>query len=808
MRKLPLLLVGAAASLSLSASPLMLDNPYEGRIQSSLIGKAGDITSIAKSSAPVLTPTRSANTTTNVLVDEDFSLFTAGSESEPDEEFLGIPGEPYIDETLTKQSGWSTNYATQAGGACAFNTFVGGFINTPLGDYSGNITISFRAKRLSQEPVTATLGVLLLFNDIWYPDPIAMEYARIYDYEVDGEGELDENGWKEFSFTFNNDYAGNDAFVQLSAYYCQVLIDDVKVTVEDTGDVSAPQTLPATAFTRDGFTAHWSNVRLAESYLFSLYHENKISEPEYLTYDFNTPSELEGWTLDSPASTTDDMGLEGSPAIVIDSNNYLISPEYAGRLESIKIWMRNIGDQPYFSALVLQGFDGKDWKDVGSIYTEMVLSDNEGSTLLIDGQTRPAFYDVYNKVRFMFRGWDSDNEEGIYPLLVIDHIEVSTLEGKERAYDITNLPVEGTEYVVKDMDPYTDYFYEVAAKRGEKQSWSQPRLAYGISTPIVKAPSEINSDSYTANWEPTPKASLYRVRDLGIYEATEAMSDYAVLDEEFDLEVEGTREEPFFLGNDFTPCSLDEYTLYPGWIGATTIIGDGLLGVGSAGYAYIQTPELTLNNGTGDFTVEITVDILGDDGMLITPSTAQAEYIGFEAAEGFNTVALNYSNGSANETLRIKSQYGTPFYLQSIRVLQNLNAGEKVYTYLQGHVIEGDRENYTFQNVDFNSYTSHAFDVLAIYNRGVSQCVSERSQYSETGVMGGTNLLTKDTASFSVRAGKGTIEIKATDGEFIVTSIDGKQIAHVSVNGSRIVSLPAGVYVVRHGTDSRKLLVK
>lgn len=807
LRKLPILIVVAFVALSLSGASLKLGSPLESKIDSSLIGSLGDPKKSPKKSGASLLPQRSAESTTTVLIDEDFSLFEAGTPEEPDMEYLGVAGEPYIVDSLTKLPGWSTNYATQAGGTCAINTPIGGFINTPIGDYSGILTISFKAKRLSENPVTATLGVLLLYNDIWYPDLLNMEYARIYEDEVNGEGELDENGWKEFSFTFDNAYSSNDTFFQLCAYYCQVLIDDVKVTVEDKGDVAAPQVLPATDFTRDGFTAHWTDVRLADSYLFSMYHERKISDPLSATYDFDMADDWEGWTLENGGSMTADRGYEGSQAILIESNNYLTSPIYDGRLESINIWMRNIGDQPMFSSLTLQGFDGREWHDVGSLYIEMVPSDEEGSTLLIDGSNRPAFYDAYNQVRFYFRGWDSDNEEGINPLLAVDHIQVKTLDGVERVYDITALPLESTEYVVKDMDAFTDYFYEVASVRGEYQAWSLPILAYGISMPVALAPSEITADSYTANWEPTPKATMYRVRDLGVFEASAYEPEYGVLEEVFDDLEGGTRDEPLFFNNDFVPCSLDEYTSYPGWVGASTIIGDGMLGVSSNGYAYIQTPELTLNNGNGNFTVEITVDLMWEDGILITPSSAMGEYIGFEANEGENTVALNYSNGSSNETLKIRSQYGTPFYIKSIRVAQDLNAGDKVYTYLEGHVIEG--ESYGFKNVDFSTYPTHAFDVMAIYNRGVSQCVSERSPYTEVGEGTGLKLLDKEDVAFTVNSGKGYLAINTSNSEEVtILSLDGKVVAHAIVAGTKEINLPAGIYVVRHGSKSMKVAVK
>ncbi len=812
-RKLCLTMVAASLAIPaiFSATPLTLndhDNLSKGGF--SIMSAS---TPVSKTPAPArLAPRYNSGEILEeiVVVDEDFSLFTAGTQEEPDEEFLGIPGEPYIDNELTKEPGWSTNYATQAGGACALNTPIGGFINTPIGDYSGKVSVSFRFKRLSPDPVSASMGVILAGGDIWYPEVLDMAFVTIGEEEINGEGELDEEGWKNFSCTFSNEYAGNDGFIQLGAYYCQVLVDDIKVSIIDDGSVAAPTVLPASDFTLTGFTAKWSEVRLADSYLFSLYHEEVVSDPLEETYDFDGNS-AEPWTLDGITTTTSDQGYEGSAAFVVDQNSYITSPVYDGRLASISIWMRNIGEDPYYASVTLQGFNGKEWTDVGTMYTAMVPFDEEGGTLVINSSTRPSFYNAFNQVRFAFQGWDYEAEDGIASQLVIDHLEIETLSGVEKKYDITEMPTSECMMVLSDLDAYEDYYYEVGSVRGENKEWSSPMLAFGISTPEVTEASDITIFSYTANWLPTPKASLYRVRDLGVFTAEKDINDCEILYESFGVVEGGTREEPLSLENGFTPCSLDEYTVYPGWIGASTIIADGMVGAGGAGFAYIQTPELTLSNSNGDFSVEITVDLLYDDAILITPSSADAEYIGFEAVEGENTVVLDYHNGSSNETLRISSQYGAPFYIRDITVTQDLKKDESVFTYLNGKVVDGDCNSFIFDNVDFDNYSTHAYDVMAIYNKDLKQCVSERSPYEMVSYSTDVKILEKDMAGLVVKSGKGFIEVESDAATSVaVLSIDGKTIAVESLNNGNTATFAVtpGIYIVKAADSSRKVIVK
>ena len=82
-------------------------------------------------------------------LEEDFSLFTAGSESEPSSAISNETGT--IPSSYFHQSGWSGYGVHQAGGACALISpdNYGAQLYTPLGAYIGEYEVKVRAKTLA-----------------------------------------------------------------------------------------------------------------------------------------------------------------------------------------------------------------------------------------------------------------------------------------------------------------------------------------------------------------------------------------------------------------------------------------------------------------------------------------------------------------------------------------------------------------------------------------------------------------------------------------------------------------------------------
>lgn len=102
-----------------------------------------------------LTPKR-AESQQSEIINEDFSNFTSGSLSDPDtlnwvaNTWKGTSND--IASSMTQQSGWIGNFVAQAGGAAGLRApgaayQASAFIATPAQDYSGSVTVTFRARR-------------------------------------------------------------------------------------------------------------------------------------------------------------------------------------------------------------------------------------------------------------------------------------------------------------------------------------------------------------------------------------------------------------------------------------------------------------------------------------------------------------------------------------------------------------------------------------------------------------------------------------------------------------------------------------
>lgn len=757
-------------------------------------------------------PQRDASSDIVTIVEENFSLMTEGSQELEDliydENYLGIPGEPYIPDNLTHQPGWSTIYGVEADGAIGLATPIGGAINTPEGDYSGKLTISFRMKALTGN---ANLLVNLCGNGIY--DVYGLLDMDIVRVNEDTEDPLE---WHEYSVSFDNEVSNNSSFIQFNAMYCQVLLDDIKVTSDYSGFLPAPTALDATDFSLDGFKANWTEVRIADKYLFSAYSRTQSGPEQEYAYDFEDGQVPAGWVIDPELSISDDKGLDNSAAIIVNKDCVIESPYYQNKIKSYEIWFRRLSEQSYFSMMHVEGYDGYKWISLGDMPISSMPMDEEGGVLYLDGSVRPSFHDAYFKLRFSFEGWEEEAEYGLTPEVAIDDIYVETMPSFEKHYVVENETTEHNFKKMDGLDPYTDYFYQVASVRGDLQSWSAPVLAFGITTPIVSDPSCITENSYQANWIPTPKATAYHVRDFSVFEANEDMESYPVLEENFTpaYDYDETLEDPFMLGNYYQYVYLNEFCENPGWNGASTLVADGMVGSGYGAYQGIRTPELTLDNGSGEFDVDVTIYVESygyGDAVIITPSSATGEYIGFEAEDGFNTVSLHYYDGSSSESLYFTTQNGSAFYLANVMVTQDISAGDKIYSYRHSKLVNGgENTEYVFDDIDFSEEPVHAYDVMAILEQDYKECTSSYSSHSF--VSSGSVVVKPEVkvADVLINSIEGGIEVIAGKEEkAAIATLTGNLVKSVQFkSGSNMVSLESGIYLLIMNNATYKVLVK
>lgn len=203
------------------------------------------------------------------VVEEDFSLFTTGSEEEPDMTNI-VTSEGYILYDYVQTYGWVGVSIYRAGG-CAYLVGNGlSFLMTPVLDLSGDdgrfrITFSYRTNvESTRVAVRCAVGSSV----------------------VDGADATATTTWK--TGVFESDMGAENMAVQFYGD-ADIFLDDIKIEVLSSSDpvvpeepsLDAPSALAATDITSTGFVANWEATADATGYLLDVYYYED-NKPRYL----------------------------------------------------------------------------------------------------------------------------------------------------------------------------------------------------------------------------------------------------------------------------------------------------------------------------------------------------------------------------------------------------------------------------------------------------------------------------------------------------------------------------------------------
>lgn len=211
-----------------------------------------------------------------VVLEEDFSLCTAGSVDEPDKNY--IENSAYmIPSKYTHTPGWGGRGIMQAGGAICIGKVTDpytqaemtGQIETPELDLhrdNGRAYLSFRAKALA--PDVDLLSIRWVDNSEGLP--VTGETQTCYIHGI---------AWSTVNVDLTD--CPEHAVIQIWSEYAEVLIDDIKVE-QYHAIIDAPKALKWTEFTGDSFNANWTSVEGADHYIFNCYYVRREGTEDQL----------------------------------------------------------------------------------------------------------------------------------------------------------------------------------------------------------------------------------------------------------------------------------------------------------------------------------------------------------------------------------------------------------------------------------------------------------------------------------------------------------------------------------------------
>lgn len=750
-------------------------------------------------------------TEADILIDEDFSAFTAGTTDEPDGTLVASyyysPG-MYIDESLTKDGQWGGNYVYSAGGAVALvspTSYSPSTLFTPLGDYSGDLTITFKIKALEDANfyVNVCTGGYSACADADVRDGDSFYSMRIYATQ----------GWKEVKFMASNYSADNDGFIEF-LNYGSVVIDDVKVTTT-ANFLASPKVTDITDYTGTSFTANWEPVRKAYNYYLNLYKKVYTSDGD-VTYSFDfedvdadgtgMPEEL---TITAAADTLveEGKGSDGTKALVLHDGDTITFPYNLGIYKDITMWFHLYDPDPYGGdyswlnttiAVDVQEVSG-DWTSLATVNTYSFL---DGKQLNLTNLLKYGSF-------YCFRLVISDLPD--YDYIAIDDISITTGRSAELEevfgdnslnypeYDMVYYDkTSETSYTFTGLAADSDYYYSVRTHYLYDYSEYKYNRVFGVAAPTATAASDITETSYTANWEVGSRSSGFTVNNYGVTCVTEATSNYVLLSEDFSgitedvtWSADPTEPDEWYMDEVMT---LDEYTSLPGWTALGVAMSVGMFGACEdySGY-YLMTPEIYFGNNT-TFNMYIRAYGTAGDGLVM--------YVGDKVSGAYFSAYDDDGNGIINGTYVFDCPYerdyvkfytldGGAFLIDEVMIMQDLSAGALIHTYLSTGDVDSDVYSYTFDDIDFTAYDDYAYSVQAY--------LSEDGDYAES-----------DFTDYCYVSGEAVK--KATEADIASVECQDQtiyEVARYSVDGKRITGKVKGLNIVRMSDGSmRKEIVK
>lgn len=759
---------------------------------------------------------QAAASQTEVIVDEDFAGLTAGTEDVPDTQPLLQNGDltdpslfkPYA-ESCTDT--WGGHNLYQAGGCIAV---VNGFLNTPTGDYSGNLRVSFRARLVKGQSVSdPTIDILLARR------------SKLIDFKRQQVKLTDE--WQTFTFEASNGW-WYDTMIQLyTSGSFSYLVDDFHIEHDHTS-IEPPAVADAYDLTPTGFTAAWKASAYADSYLLSVYSKTTDPALEHINEGFEDLQSADGVTLDAdqsglPAGWTLYSSVSGSRQLYTDAGyhsangaksvclandgDYLLTPKCDVSLTSFSLWAR-VDDRGQDGVadgrLLISALTDDGWFEWAYLNLQDVRGKAGGTIDLTQGLS--LFYNVY-QVKLTLQKAAGDQCK-----VALDDVAYEAPGAAQRHYVLRDEPVSGAEtdhYVVTGLDSDTDYYYRVKARNEQFTSEESNEMeVFDVHTPVALPATDVTEGGYTANWQCGAKADYFRLDQKLHLKMQADAPGYTMLEEDFSKVVsdyDETWPEEVELTTTYQP--IDQYTHVGGWQASSYSIANGMIGGIDKRDGYlagcIATPFIDLSHNDGQCSV--TLRAYGYEGdFLVIQGSNPATYAGiYFSTTGFVEQTVNLPLCSSKERLYIYSNNYYPFLLDYIKITQDLKQGDEVT--LINRSVSIDARDTRSLHVDVAEWPASAalqYTLTAFRNyHGESGNVWASPASNAITVKDAPTGLNRPYASSSddaLRVVSGGLSLTCAEPTAVrIYTATGTLVCdHTYQAGTSTLSLPAGTYVV------------
>ena len=785
-----------------------------------------------------------------VVINEDFSGFTDGTEDNPSTATMLDDMGNFVNKSALKPYSEALSYK-QWGGAGIFSAggclaiANGMFLNTPAGDMSGEVTLTFRA-RLSKAGGSTTLNALKL---------MFISRSSLVDYEVKFYNLTDE--WQTFTYTSTLGEFEHSGFQFYSMYASNIiLVDDIRLEQTRTS-IPAPKVQEAEDMTDTSFKAVWNKSIEADHYLLSVFTKNESKELMTVSEGFDnikaddkgnidatSPNYPEGWEfawkdndLSNHIAKGEGAGTDNKQAVrLIDTGDAITTPYCSEGIKSLKFWVKaeaNDGQPKYSSILFTVNF-GKGVYTVDNyidIPTMFAPAKRDGYYFDLT-ETLSAFDKIYSvKIEYI-------REEDDKTTILFDDFSYTTNKPTTYNYVLKDQKVEQQDnedgtvgFEVNGLDPDTDYTYSVKSVNSDFTSVaSDEQEVYAVSIPTALPATNITANSYTTNWTSHKKVDFYRVDQLQQTVIDKDTKDYVMLDEDFSKVTSSLTEADLLKGSydegertsGYMP--LDDITKIAGWKASSTVRVNGWLGGNEAKQGSgtiagaIVTPTIDLSHNEGACNISLRVWGSEGDWLIIQGSNpASLATIEFPKGGGIVEKTITMPLCTSKEQLTFYSNNYKVFLIDYIKITQDVKAGDKVTT-ITGSVLteDADTKSMVMTNPGFSDGHDVLYRVTAMRYDKDSQ---ESHKYYSTSTPSDLMLVKNpnpsgigsvEAAAENVAGVEGGIVVNAANATTVnVFNLSGQLVASKACgNGHAFVSVAPGVYVVKTNSTAAKVVVK